>query len=121
MSQLSSSSPATSSPARSEDVVNPEPDSRLDQLTAEYAQLLEKVERFDEIKAAIKMELAKLVTPEATSILLSSPHLAKPLRLKYVPGGWQIDTKAIKAAVPETVWMPWAKQKQGYWELRAAR
>lgn len=113
--------PSPSGPA--EPVVNPTPESRLDQLAAEYAlikpQADAKAERLKEITDAIKGELARQLPAGARSILLTSPHLWAPLRLKYKAGSRTLDVKAIKAQIPETVWGPWVKQGQGSWELRA--
>lgn len=116
--------PPLPSPSGAEPVVNPTPESRLDQLAAEYA--LQKpradaaAERLKELTDSIKAELAQLMPEGATSILLTSPHLLAPLRMKYINGGWSIDSKALKAAVPESAWKPWSKQSRGHWELKAA-
>lgn len=118
----SSPSDAPASPAPPPSVVvHPTDNSRLDQLAAEYALLQPKAqettERLEEIKAGIKAELQR-AQPGVAEVLLTSPHLAKPLRLKWVPEGWVLDSKLLKAQDPET-FVTYAKKRKAYWDLRA--
>lgn len=99
-------------------VVNPEPNSRLEQLAAEYALLKPQVDRMEEVKTAIKAELAKHLTPGQTSVLLTCWALDQPLRMHHVAEGWRIDAKAMRASDPHT-FARWATRRKGYWELRA--
>lgn len=100
-------------------VVKPEPDSRLDQLAAEYAALeplaKQYAARLKEITDGIKSELAT-AAPGQTEMLLTSSYLAKPLQLQAVTK-WTLDTKALKATDPET-YVRWAKRSTS-WTLRA--
>ncbi len=68
-------------------LVNPEPESRLDQLTARLETAKEKAKRAkaeeDELTTAIKAELSRL-HPGAKEILLHSAHLKTPWLLKQV-------------------------------------
>lgn len=98
-------------------VVNPPDNSRLDQLAAELAALQPRVERAEEIRKAIKAELQR-ECPGAPEVLLTSPHLPKSLRMRWVPDTTQIDSKALKAQQPE-VHQAFSKPKRGYWDLRA--
>lgn len=98
-------------------VVNPPDNSRLDQLAAELAALQPRVERAEEIKKAIKAELQR-ECPGSPEVLLTSPHLPKTLRMRWVPDTTQIDSKALKAQQPE-VHQAFSKTKRGYWDLRA--
>ena len=115
--------PPLPSPSVNEPVVNPTPESRLDRLAAEYAlvkpQADAQKERLQELTDSIKAELAMLLPEGSTSILLTSPHLLAPLRMRHRPGTWSIDSRALKAALPEESWKPWAKQSRATWELRA--
>lgn len=117
MSQLSSSSPARSS----EPVVNPAIDSRLDQLTAEYAQLKAQMEplkeRLENTTAAIKTELAEQLQG-GTSILLTSPHLMKPLRYEMVTS-WNLDIKTLKTVEP-AIYVRYANKRET-WKLGPVR
>lgn len=114
--------PPLPSPSGAEPVVNPTPESRLDQLAAEYA--LQKpradaaAERLKELTDSIKAELAQLMPEGATSILLTSPHLLKPLRLEAVTS-WRFDAKNCKVQEPYT-YVKYATQSTT-WRLAAAR
>lgn len=98
-------------------VVNPAKDSRLDQLTAEYALLKPQekatAERLKHLTTAMKTELANL-HPGAPEILLTSPHLTAPLQLQAV-SSWRLDSTALKREHP-TVWVEFAKQSTS-WRL----
>lgn len=98
-------------------VVRPETDSRLDQLAAEYAALeplaKQYAARLKEITDGIKAELAT-AAPGETEVLLASTYLAKPLQLQAVES-WRLDSKALKAAQPQT-WVTYAK-KSTSWRL----
>lgn len=98
-------------------VVNPEPNSRLDQLAAEYALLKPQLEELTELVKGltdgIKRELST-AHPTATDILLTSPHLRAPLQLQAVTS-WRLDSKTLKTDQPET-WVRYAKQSTA-WRL----
>lgn len=123
MTHPSPSAPAASAPPPPllppPPTVRPEPESRLDQLTARYdqAKAAEKAAKAaaEEITTAIKAELARL-HPGATEVLLSSPHLAAPLQLQAVTS-WRFDTTRCKAEHPQ-VYAAFAKQSTS-WTLRA--
>lgn len=108
------SAPPPPSPAPT---VRPEPESRLEQLTARYdrAKAEEKAAKqaAEEITSAIKAELARL-HPGATEVLLSSPFLAAPLQLQAVTS-WRFDSTRCKAEHPE-VYAAFAKQSTS-WRL----
>lgn len=114
--------PPPLSPNGGEPVVNPTPESRLDQLAAEYALQKPKAdaatERLKELTDSIKAELALLMPEGATSILLTSPHLLKPLRLEAVTS-WRFDAKTCKTQDPHT-YVKYATQSTT-WRLAAAR
>ena len=119
MSQLSSSSPARSS----EPVVNPAIDSRLDQLTAEYAHLKPRLEelkeQLDQVTKAIKLELAtQLMDAGGESILLTSPHLTRPLRYELVRS-WTLDVKTLKTVEP-AIYVRYANKRET-WKLGPVR
>jgi hypothetical protein len=101
--------------------VRPEPDTRLDQLAAEYAALAplakEYNDRLNEIKDGIKAELAN-AAPGATKVLLTSSYLEKPLQLS-ARSEWRLDSKRLKAEHPAT-WVEYAKQTTS-WRLESAR
>lgn len=103
--------PATEPPPPPTQVVKPEPESRLDQLAAQYAvekpRLDELAARVEEIKTAIKTELRNQF-PTSEDMLLTSPHLEKPLTLKAVRS-WRLDSTALKKAHP-AIWVTFAKQ-----------
>lgn len=97
--------------------VTPPPDSRLDQLAAEYAALKpladEYAERLKTITDGIKAELTT-AAPGATSIVLSSSYLSRPLRLQAVTR-MQFDSTRLKKEHPE-VWQLFAKASTS-WRL----
>lgn len=100
-------------------VVTPEPESRLDQLTARYetAKALAKQasDEFEDLKTSLKAELASR-HPEQKRVVLSSPHLLTPLELKAVPS-WRFDSKRCKAERPD-IYAAFAKQSTS-WRLEA--
>ena len=119
-SPSSPSAPAASDPyPLGPPTVRPEPESRLDQLSARYdqAKAQEKAAKAaaDEVTTAIKAELARL-HPGATEILLTSPHLAAPLQLQAVPR-WTFDSKGCKATHPQ-IYAAFARRSTS-WTLRA--
>lgn len=101
--------------------VHPEPNTRLDQLAAEYASLAplakEYSDRLEAIKEGIKAELAN-AAPGATKVRLTSSYLAKPLQL-VARSEWRIDSKRLKTEDPVT-WVKFAKQLS-YWRLEQSR
>ena len=94
----------------------PDDDPELDQLVAEYARLEPLVERFGEIKEALKIKLTGLY-PGQKTISYTHPALTAPMRLVYI-SRWGLDTGRMKAESPET-YARFAKQS-GRWELRKA-
>ena len=115
--------PPPSPSGSGEPVVNPTPESRLDQLAAEYAlikpQADAKKERLTEITDAIKAELAQLLPEGRTSILLTSPHLNEPLRMEQVTST-RLDSKAVRAAIDLPTFQRWSKTSQS-WRLSAVK
>lgn len=97
--------------------VQPQPDSRLEQLAAEYDKAKSAADeakaRLDQIAAGIKAELYALA-PNETAVDLISAHLAKPLQLRYVEA-WRFDSKRFKQDDPLT-YVKYAKQG-GSWRL----
>lgn len=106
---------ATLGQSPSPPVVRPEPDSRLDALAAEYAQLQPQVqaltERLKTVTDGIKTELAMT---GAETTLLASPHLPELLRLSRVMS-WRLDSKRLKAEHPQT-WAQYARKSLS-WRL----
>lgn len=98
-------------------LVSPTPDSRLDQLAAEYAALKpladEYAERLKTITDGIKTELTT-AAPGSTSVVLNSTYLAKPLRLAAVTS-MRFDSTRLKKEHPE-VWSMFAKPSTS-WRL----
>lgn len=98
-------------------VVNPEPESRLDQLAARYAVMKPQLDELTaQVKAVTDGIKAELTTahPGSTEVLLTSPHLAQPLQLQAVTS-WRIDSPGLKKADPQT-YVRWAK-KSTSWRL----
>ena len=99
-------------------VVRPEPDTRLDQLAAEYAALKpladEYAARLKTITDGIKSELAQL-HPGETEILLVGSTTPTPLRMLAVTQ-WRLDTKRLKSEQPN-IYVRFAKQSTS-WQLR---
>jgi len=102
-------------------MVRPEPESRLDQLTARLEPAKEKAAQakaeLDELTTAIKVELSRLA-PGATEIFLHSPHLTRPWQLTQVDS-WRFDSTRCKAEHPE-IYAAYAK-KSTAWRLAAMR
>ena len=100
-------------------IVNPDPQSRLDALAARYAALKPQADALTEqlktVTDAIKTELTTL-HPQATSLLLTSPHLGAPLSLSAVES-WRLDTRKLKAEQPE-LYVTYAR-KSTSWRLAA--
>lgn len=100
-------------------VVQPQPGSRLEQLQAVYADAKARADEASaQLKAitdAIKTELTALAPIGETRIALQS-EAGPRLRLTYSEA-WRLDSKRLKAEVPET-WVRYAK-KSGSWTLRA--
>lgn len=103
-------------------ILHPMPDSRLDQLAAEFAALAPHVAevsaRLEEIRTAIKAEMAT-AAPGQPEVLLRSSHLANVLQLKAVTST-RLDSTALKKADPAT-WDRWAKPSTSWrlFELKA--
>ena len=102
-------------------VVRPDPDTRLDQLAAEYAALKpladEYLARLEGIKTSIKSELVQLHPGESEIVLVGST-VPLPLRVKAVTK-WSLDTKRLKAEKPD-IYVRFAKQSTS-WELRQVK
>lgn len=101
--------------------VQPQPESRLDQLAAEYATIKpladEYAKRLREITDAIKYELSQ-AAPGADKVLLTSTHLPKPLQMSHRVE-WRLNTKQLKQEDPAT-WVRYAYQLES-WRLEQAR
>lgn len=123
------SSPSPSSPSGPASVpqppapalVRPEPESRLDQLTARLEPAKEKAAQakaeLDELTTAIKTELSRLA-PGATEILLHSPHLSRPWQMEQVES-FRFDSTRCKTEYPH-IYAAFAK-KSITWRLSAMR
>lgn len=99
-------------------LVEPEPGSRLDQLTAEWARVKPAVDagqaRLKEITDAIKVELANQ-RPDSEDTRLLSSHVAGSLRF-YAKPTTRLDTTKLKADLP-AVYEAYVKRGTA-WELR---
>jgi hypothetical protein len=113
--------PTQASPPAVTPTISPEPDTRLDQLAAEYAALKpladEYAARLESIKDGIKAELAA-AAPGATKVLLACIYLEKPLQL-VARTSWRVDMKKLKAEQPET-YVRYAVQSTS-WSLGSTR
>lgn len=102
-------------------LVKPEPESRLDQLTARLEPAKEKASQakaeLDELTTAIKTELSRLA-PGATEILLHSPHLSRPWQMEQVES-FRFDSTRCKTEYPH-IYAAFAK-KSITWRLSAMR
>jgi hypothetical protein len=100
--------------------VTPEPDSRLEQLAAQYDLAKAEADKasatLKAITDAIKLELTGAAPEGARSIDLASDHLTVPLRLNYVES-WRVDAKKLKVEQPET-YVRYAT-RSGSWRLAA--
>lgn len=98
--RVTAPSPTLGTPA----TVLPQPESRLDQLAARHdaarAAAAAAAEQLKAITDAIKAELTT-AAPGQPEILLSSPHLARPLQLLAVTA-YRLDARRLKAELPET-------------------
>jgi hypothetical protein len=99
-------------------IVKSQPETRLDALAAEYAQLKPLADatnaRLKEITDGIKAELA-VAAPGKTSVDFVSPMLDRPLRMT-AKTSWRLDSKRLKAEDPGT-YVKYAVQSTS-WELR---
>lgn len=86
-------------------VIRPVPDSRLDQLLAQYdlakAEADKAAETLKPITDGIKSELAAQLADGETVLEVTSDHLARPMRLSNVES-WRVDAKKLKAEDPLT-------------------
>jgi len=100
-------------------VVRPRPETRFEQLCAEYDRLKPLVVQYTaELKAvtdALKIEMIS-EQPHADRILLHSQFLATPLQLLHTTA-WRLDSKQLKRDLPET-WVRYATQSSS-WRLEA--
>ena len=98
-------------------VVRPEPDTRLDQLLAEYAALKPQADeyaaRLKTVSDGIKAELVER-HPDQREILAAGSAGTTPLRLEAVVQ-WRLDTTKLKAARPE-IYAAYARQSTS-WRL----
>jgi chromosome condensin MukBEF ATPase and DNA-binding subunit MukB len=96
-----------------------DPDTRLEQLLAQYDMAKAESKKADEalkaITDGIKQELAA-AAPDAVDIRVDSPDLAQPLRLLAIES-WRVDATRLKTEAPET-YVRYAK-KSTAWQLRA--
>lgn len=101
-------------------MIQPEPDSRLEQLAAEYWALKpladEYAERLETIKNGLKAEMAA-AAPGQSEVLLSCQYLPSPLRLT-ARSSWRLDTKALKSEAPE-LYVKYARRSTS-WRLELA-
>jgi len=101
-------------------VIAPAPDSRLEQLSAQYTALKPEADRIaaalKAVTDGIKAELVA-AAPGHENIVLRSPCLVAPLRLSAVES-WRFDSKRCKAEDPE-VYVRFAK-KSISWRLESA-
>lgn len=100
-------------------MVTPEPESRLEQLTARLDGVKAKKKQADEeekeLTSAIKGELQRMY-PGVTTVVLTSPYLQSPMVMSRRLS-WQLDTKALKAQFPQ-VYASFARQVPS-WRLEA--
>lgn len=84
--------------------ITPQPETRLEALTAQYDLAKAEVDKAGEalkaITDGIKHEL-RTAAPGETSILLTSDLLARPLLLAQIES-WRVDAKKLKAEDPLT-------------------
>lgn len=83
-------------------VIQPANESRLDQLCAELAVVTPEFDRikarYEELRTAIKAELAAQLSEGQKVIMLQSPYLPM-MRLRGIPK-WRLDTKMLKSKYP---------------------
>jgi hypothetical protein len=100
-------------------VIQPKPDSRLEQLCGQYDVAKAEAEKaaaaLKAITDGIKFELIQ-AAPGETSMTLVSDLVATPLQLSCSER-WTVDTKKLKTEDPET-YVRYAK-KSTPWTLRA--
>lgn len=86
-------------------VIEPAPDSRLEQLLAQYdlakAEAEKAAEALKAISDGVKAELAAQLAEGETALEVTSDLLARPLRLSNVES-WRVDAKKLKAEDPVT-------------------
>lgn len=84
-------------------LIQPTEDNRLMQLAAQYdaakAAADAAAKHYDEIKRALKIEMT-MSAPGADDVRLSTPDLAKPLRLFPVTS-MRVDSSKLKENYPE--------------------
>lgn len=106
-------------PAQQRVTIRPVPNSRLEQLLAQYEQAKaaadEAGKTLKAITDGIKLELTN-AAPGATSIDVTGELLTRPLRL-HAKESWRVDAKKLKAEDPAT-YVRYAT-KSVVWELRA--
>lgn len=111
----------TEAPAQQMPVVQPEANSRLEQLLASYDDAKSEYEaaeaRFKGIKDSIKVELVA-AAPGHTKVFVSCEYLSRPLQLS-ARTEWRVDVKLLKAEGPE-LYVQYAKQSVS-WRLEARR
>lgn len=101
--------------------VEPERDSRLEQLLAQYDAVKSAAEeakkRFEDLKAEIKNELS-FAAPGQQKVRVESTYLNQSLQM-ICRGAWKLDSRSLKAEEPD-VWVRYAERKFT-WYLEAAR
>lgn len=99
-------------------VVRPEPDSRLEQLCAQYdlakAEADKATEALKAITDGIKFELSQAMDQGQTKVDLESPDLARPFRFEAVES-WRVDATKLKREQP-VIYVQFAK-KTTSWRL----
>lgn len=105
--------------------VVPPPGSRLEQLRGELEGARAAVKEAEQREAAIRKGIqaeAVPLAPRGTSsvIIAGDPAAGVPdWNCHWVPGGWQVDGKALKAADPVT-YVRYGKPTAGYWKIEKA-
>lgn len=102
--------------------ITPQPDSRLEQLVAQYDDAKDAAdaaaERLKTLTDGIKAETTA-AAPGVDKITIESPDLRKPLNLSFVES-WRVDAKRMKTEDPLT-YVRWAKKSAGSWKLERVR
>lgn len=103
-------------------IVQAEPGSRLDQLSARWAALKPAVDaaqaELKELTDAIKVELAQ-ARPDAEDIRLTAGHIAGALRF-YAKPDPRFNSRKFKAEQPE-MYEKYYERDRTAWELRQTR
>lgn len=105
--------------------VDPVPGSRLETLLTEL-RLAKEAEAAAKDRAttaqdAVEAELHALRSPDSQPDAFDIPAHPKgaypACSYSWVPEGWSLDSKALRAAEPAK-WVQYAKKRAGYWTLK---